>query len=797
LSDTLKTRPPVQLPATPSRPVTQGWLFAALTIGIYGFLLVVAWATPATFFMEVPRDGSDTDLQYLNRAYFSEQLPDGARFRWLNTGATLQIPPVSSADKITLRVLKLPAPTQPDGDLVLFVNGQEAARLPLKPDWNEYSFNLIKRFAVPGYYELRLDAPAFQPPNDPRLLMLGFQWVKVETTGGLNIPPLGLFFALWAAGAAFMVGGFWQIRRGRLSAAFFLLMPLALLGMVVQLRPEVARSWFLILVAGVGIAAISYVLRVKRPDKTVLWLGLILAIAALARLYRLGDIPLGILPDEAVLGYDAYSVLKTGRDHHGDWLPLYFRAFNDYPPGIAHYIALPSLAIFGLNLAALRLPFALLGIGTVLFTFLLCLEFFRALGQKAANSIGLMAALLVAVSPWAISQSRVALQVSTLSFFLVGGLWAFLAAVRRRQEGLSAWRYWLPAGVLLGVSVWSYFTMRLLMALIVAGLLIFFAPFFRRHLRSLLGFVLPFTAVCLPFTVLTLLFWSTYNYRFSLISVWANNDFWGGLGQFVVNYLSHFDPLRLFFGLNGDYTVTMSSRPILIGVVLPILLIPAVAGLFATFTPQLRRQKPIWVLWLWLFVFPLGDALTREDVPDEIRAMSGVALFEILAALGVWWLWQKLAERAPGWRDVATVAAGGLFVLVTAYYLHYAFVLEPVQRRDYFRYGFQEALAQAQKNMPADGKICIETSSQAYILVLFHSAYDPTAYQRFARENDPTTGTSYVIPAFDRYKFNCDVANDLGEKDVGIARTPRGKFVYLWQSYYPNNTRDYAVVRRG
>src|SRR6202046_3437384 len=52
----------------------------------------------------------------------------------------------------------------------------------------------------------------------------------------------------------------------------------------------------------------------------------VIAVALLAgaglRVARLSSVPLGLAQDEAVDGYDAYSILKTGRDHHGNFMPI-------------------------------------------------------------------------------------------------------------------------------------------------------------------------------------------------------------------------------------------------------------------------------------------------------------------------------------------------------------------------------------------------------------------------------------------------------------------------------------------
>jgi len=61
---------------------------------------------------------------------------------------------------------------------------------------------------------------------------------------------------------------------------------------------------------------------------TVAALLAIVVLAAWLRISRLGDLPAGFYCDEAGLGYNAYSLLKTGRDENGTHWPLYIWSFD-------------------------------------------------------------------------------------------------------------------------------------------------------------------------------------------------------------------------------------------------------------------------------------------------------------------------------------------------------------------------------------------------------------------------------------------------------------------------------------
>src|SRR3989344_4938577 len=88
---------------------------------------------------------------------------------------------------------------------------------------------------------------------------------------------------------------------------------------------------------------------------------LITALAFLLRFWRLGEIPNGLYQDETAIGYNAYSIIQTGRDEYGKSLPLYFKSFGDYKLPVYIYATVPSILMLGLTELAVRAPSALFG----------------------------------------------------------------------------------------------------------------------------------------------------------------------------------------------------------------------------------------------------------------------------------------------------------------------------------------------------------------------------------------------------------------------------------------------------
>src|SRR6266404_5246517 len=119
----------------------------------------------------------------------------------------------------------------------------------------------------------------------------------------------------------------------------------------------------------------------------------IIVLAFVLRFYHLNSYP-ALNADEASIGYDAYSLIQTGHDQHGNAWPIDFQSFNDYKPGLYVYIVLPFVKILGLNEWSVRIPNAFIGVVSVYIIYLLAKELFG----KEKELFALLAALFLAIS---------------------------------------------------------------------------------------------------------------------------------------------------------------------------------------------------------------------------------------------------------------------------------------------------------------------------------------------------------------------------------------------------------------
>ena len=101
----------------------------------------------------------------------------------------------------------------------------------------------------------------------------------------------------------------------------------------------------------------------KASTKIIL---ILLALIFIIRLVGLTVSPPGFFSDEASFGYNAFSIVETGKDEHGFSFPVFFKALGDYKNPVQVYAMAPVVKIFGLSVFSVRLTSALFGIGSIL-----------------------------------------------------------------------------------------------------------------------------------------------------------------------------------------------------------------------------------------------------------------------------------------------------------------------------------------------------------------------------------------------------------------------------------------------
>ena len=99
----------------------------------------------------------------------------------------------------------------------------------------------------------------------------------------------------------------------------------------------------------------NFLKKLKTGRYKKIFLVLIIVLAFVLRFYRLADYP-ALNADEAAIAYNAYSLIETGLDEHGNSWPVHFQSFNDFKPGGYFYLVLPFVKFLGLTEWAVEYP---------------------------------------------------------------------------------------------------------------------------------------------------------------------------------------------------------------------------------------------------------------------------------------------------------------------------------------------------------------------------------------------------------------------------------------------------------
>lgn len=451
---------------------------------------------------------------------------------------------------------------------------------------------------------------------------------------------------------------------------------------------------------------------------------LILILGLFLRLFHLDSRPLGFTWDEAALGYNAYSLLQTGRDEHAQRLPLVFKSFGDYKPGLYVYSAVPVIQFLGLTEFATRLPSAIFGTLLIIIVYLLTRNLF--------------APFLLAINPWAMHFSRGAWE-ANLNLLLV--TLAVLLFIKKN---------YLTSALFFGLTFWAYQGAKFFTPAIIISLIIIYRPVVKSLLKPLLLLLL----LLLPVVVGI----SSQSGRLKVFSVFSyvrpnsaiseilrqDNSSVKNLTYYlfhselldqsrgiVQRYLNHFSPRFLF--VDGDWSNPRHSTPFY-----GYLHYPEILTLIIGLYYLLRSKNPASkILLVWLLLAPLPAAFSR-DLVSGVRSLPMVIPLVIISGIGL--------SKIPRYIF--------LFIFFVIYFLDLYFVHSPFYFSQYWLTPYKHAIELVNNNISSFNRVVFtNTLGQPYIFVLFYNQVDPGIFWTRSQRIDNPVGDVGEVNNFDKYAF--------------------------------------------
>lgn len=220
---------------------------------------------------------------------------------------------------------------------------------------------------------------------------------------------------------------------------------------------------------------------------------LVLILASVIRFWSPLKYPPSLFSDEVDVALQIKSFLVTGRDYYGNFFPLQFHSFSDVRTAIPIYLTALIAKVTGNIELAVRLEPAIMGVLGVLGLYLLVNQLFSKKLQTTSYKLlspGLLAAILLTLSPWHFTYSRVGFEATTLLTCFIFGLY-FL---KKYFDSRSLSGLFLSL-LLFSLTPLIYSTAKLSLFFLPTLILFFPGTSFRKNIRSkelLVGILLMF-----------------------------------------------------------------------------------------------------------------------------------------------------------------------------------------------------------------------------------------------------------------------------------------------------------------
>jgi len=503
----------------------------------------------------------------------------------------------------------------------------------------------------------------------------------------------------------------------------------------------------------------------------------ILLIAFVLRFYKLEEIPPSLNWDEVSIGYNAYSILKTGKDEWGKLFPVHFKAYGEYKLPAQVYFSIPAISIFGLNEFGVRITPVVYGTLTILIIFFLGRTLFQS------SLVGLTAAFLLAISPWHIQLTRGSFESSFATFWVTLAIWFLI-------KGFEQKKYLLISMIPFALSIFTYNSARIFTPLF----LLINSFLYRKYLikvkkMTIFSFIF-FIVLLIPITPYLLS--GDRSSRYKLVSITDDpglilrineNRGFSKLIQplpklihnkityvaFYVtsNYLAHFTPQFLFISGAPHKQHNVQNMGELYFFQAPFLII-GIIGLF------MKKNKFKELLFSWVFLAFIPVSVTNDSIPNALRTLIAVPFYQLVCAFGFLITYEWIKKFAKSVRIATFFILIVIIISSLIYYLNQYYNVYPVNYSKDWQYGYQQAVDFVNKQVDNyDLIVFTRHYGEPHMFTLFYLKYDPAKYQTNPNLVRFETHDWVRVLNFDKFYF--PDLSDMGTRFEDIIKQYRGK----------------------
>lgn len=483
--------------------------------------------------------------------------------------------------------------------------------------------------------------------------------------------------------------------------------------------------------------------------------------------YKLSEVPPGFYIDEALPGYNAFSLLKTGKDEYGKSFPLVFRFYGSFNPPIFTYLTAFSVAVFGVSVFAVRFPSALLGMFSAIVVYFIL----RKSNFTKDRFTAIVGALFALISPWLILHSRVGYEVSTAFFLFSAGV--LLAWLSLKESKFLIWSF-----LFLSLSTYAAYTQRFIVPFFILALLVVFkSKFFKGREKVRKNLIL---ALGIAFLTQIPNFYLLTTPAFFPKSDLLSTGIIEGQAQKIANFLpyalsfilsfvrevfsqyfSYFSPRSLFFLPDPDLQRSIPE----LSTFYFWMIIPYIFGVYLLW--KNKSHDFIKFLLILALITPIPASLTKNPFSTH-RALPLFLPLILIITLG----YERIVKNFPsGLKSLVTL---GLIALSLLLLWRSYFVLLPHERATAWGYGVKE-LAEIIKERPDTIFVIDQTRTKPlYMQLAFFLKFPPEKFQAISATR--IRESYYEEVEFNlEYKFaNIETRNIFWEEDIYIKQILTG-----------------------
>ncbi len=497
-------------------------------------------------------------------------------------------------------------------------------------------------------------------------------------------------------------------------------------------------------------------------------LAVIVVLAFGLRVYRVTDIPPSLNWDEVSIGYNAYSILKTGHDEWGEFLPLHFKSYGEYKLPVQIYGSIPAIALLGLNDFSVRITPVIYGTLTILATYFLVMALFGEV------SVALLASFLLAISPWHLQLTRGSFEASFACFWIV-------LAMNFLVRGFKKSQWWILSAVFFAIAIYTYNSARGFVPLFlsVAGLIYWKDLIKKWKVVAIAGVV--FVGLLLPLVPFVIS--GDAKARYKLVSITDDPGLLPRINEhrgqstlpqplprlvhnkvtyvslyFIENYLAHFTPDFLFISGAPHKQHHVQGMGELYAIEAPFLLL----GLWWLIVKKYRFR---WLLLSWILLTYVPVAATHDSIPHALRTVIVLPTYQLITALGFInvYKWMKKKRKLLFGPFIGFSAA--VLLICIGYYFYLYYQMYPVSYSKDWQYGYKQVVEYIKEHQSEyDLVVFSRTYGEPHMFTMFYQSYDPYAFQHDPHLIRFETNDWVRVLKFSNYYFP-----DLGDEGTHYA----------------------------